>query len=391
MTLSRSYAAVALAAILAVSLGSFAQAPAAKPQQGQKTAPGTPPATNPVPQAPPTGIQTLPMPSTRDAVGPEEVVLTIGTEKITRARFELIKRGLPPQYVGAPQQMGEKGFANSYGMFRGLALLAEREKLEQSSEFKEQLNFLRIELLARLAISTLQMKTQSVTEEEVKAYHAANGAEFQQAQVKAIYVALNPTAQAAPAASPGAPAPKSDPPKSRSDQEARKLALELRQKILAGGDFAALAKAQSDHQASAEKGGELGNIRRNQLPPNLDKVVFSLKPKEVSEPVKEGQGYYIFQVEQYRPVSLDEATATIRSTLQQKKFTDALEVVKKEFPVVLNEKFFVEAQAPAGGGQRPVITGVAPASPGAAGAPAPASGAKPAPASKPEKKEEKKP
>ena len=158
-------------------------------------------------------------------------------------------------------------------------------------------------------------------------------------------------------------------------------------------DFAALAKAQSDHQASAEKGGDLGNIRRNQLPPNLDKAVFSLKPKEVSEPVKEGQGYYIFQVEEYRPVSLDEATATIRSSLQQKKFTDTLELVKKEFPVVLNEKFFVEpqAQAPAGGGQRPVITGVAPALPGAAGAPAPASGAKPAPASKPQKKEEKKP
>ncbi len=390
MTLSRRYAAVALIAILAVSLDSFAQAPAAKPQQGQKTAPGTPPATNPAPQAPPTGIQALPMPSTRDAVGPEEVVLTIGTEKITRARFELIKRGLPPQYVGAPQQMGEKGFANSYGMFRGLALLAEREKLEQSAEFKEQLNFLRIELLARLAISTLQMKTQSVTEEEVEAYYTANGGEFQQAKVKAIYVALNPTAQAQPAASPGATA-KSDPPKNRSDEDARKLALELRQKILAGGDFAALAKAQSDHQASAEKGGDLGNIRRNQLPPNLDKAVFSLKPKEVSAPVKEGQGYYIFQVEEYRPVSLDEATATIRSSLQQKKFTDALEIVKKEFPVVLNEKFFVEAQAPAAGGQRPVITGVAPASPGAAGAPAPASGAKPAPASKPEKKEEKKP
>lgn len=389
MKLSREYVAVALAAALAVIVGAFAQAqaPAAKPQQAPKPAPSAPPAPAQAPQAAPSGIQSLPMPSSRDSVGPEEIVLTIGSEKVTRARFEQIKKGLPPQYAGVPQQMGDKGFANSYAMFRGLAVLAEREKLDQSQEFKEQLSFLRNELLARLAITNLQMKSQSVTEEEVKAYHAANPAEFQQAKVKGIYVALNPLAKTGPgSASLGAGAPKPEPPKSRTEEEAKKLAMELRQQILAGGDFAAIAKANSDHYGSAEKGGDFGAIRRNQLPPSLDKVVFSLKPKEVSEPVKEGQGFYIFQVDELRPVTVDEATATIRSALQQKKFTDALEKVKHEFPVVFNDKFFVEPQAPAaGGGQRPVITGVAPASPGA-GTPAPPAKPTPAPAAKPEKK-----
>ncbi len=390
MTWNRSYGVAALAMTLAVGSGLLAQAPTpppgrGEPEQAPKGAPGRPaPAAKP-PQAAPSGIQTLPLPSGKDSVKPEEVVLTIGLEKITRERFEQIKKGLPPQYSGVPQQMGDKGFATNYATFRSLALVGEREKLDQLPEFKEQLNFLRMELLARLAISEFQNRAQTITDEEVKAYHAAHQAEFQQAKVKGILVALNPPAKpaATPPAAPGTPAPKPETPKARTDGEAKARAEELRKQILAGADFAAVARASSDHQATAEKGGDFGNIRKGQLPANIEKMVFSLKPKEVSEPIKESQGYYIFQVDEVRPVTLDEATATIRSSLQQKKFTDALEKAKVDFPVTMNDRYFAEPQAEqasAPGVSRPVITGVAPAQPGTAGTPAP----------KAEKKDEKK-
>ena len=198
--------------------------------------------------------------------------------------------------------------------------------------------------------------------------------------MKSIFVAFKPQPKPAAVAS----ASEEEAPKPRTEQQALARAEELRQQLLAGADFSALAKAHSDHKESAEKGGDLGTVRKNQLPASLAKVVFSLKPNQISEPVKEGQGYYILQTQEIRAVTLNEAVATIRGTLRQQKFLQAMEQVRKEFPLVLNEKFFgpQATQSPTPGTARPVITGVAPAKPGSVAIPKTA----PAPKPKPEKK-----
>ena len=313
----------------------------------------------------------------------------IGPEKITRARFEQIKQGLPAQYGGLAQKWGDRLFANNYAVFRGLAMIAEGEKLDQTAQFKGQLQFMRIQLLASLAVQRLQAKAQQIRQEELKTYYDADQAEFEQARVKSIFVSFNPKAK--PAAGPSTT--EQETPKTRTEEQALARADELRQQLLAGADFAALAKAHSDHEESAKKGGDLGTVRRNQLPGGLADVVFSLKPDQISEPVKEGQGYYILQAQDIRAVTLDEAAAGIRSTLQQEKFLQAMEQVKQQFPVVMNENFFgpQAAQPAAPGPAQPVITGVAPAGPGAAAAPPSGSPAAPAlsSAGKPEKSEQK--
>lgn len=379
MTFRTKYLAI-LAGAVVLGGGLLAQAPTPPAQPAGPP----PPAAAPAPPQVPTGIQTLPI-SPKDQVKPEEVVLTIGNERITRNQFETIKAGLPPQYAAVPQQMGDKGFAGAYAQFRGLALEGEKQKLDQTREFREQLNFLRTELLARLAVNALSAKSQEISDQEIKAYYDSHTAELQQAKVKGVFVSLNPPAKPAAPAAAGAAA-KAETPKARTDEEAKTRAEELRKQILAGADFATVARENSEHQASAEKGGDLGTLRKGSLPPNLDNVVFALKPKEVSEPVKEGQGYYIFQVDEIRQVTLDEATATIRNTLQQQKMTTALEKVKTDYPVVYNDKYFAEAPGQPGAPARPVITGVAPAQPGAAGVPTPAP--KPAPAPPAAKKPE---
>ena len=393
MHLSRRYVAATWVATGVFAVGLLAQAlvPAGKSEPAAQARPATPsdPAKEPptVPPASPAAPSSKAPPS-EDAVGPDDVVLTIGPEKITRARFEQIKLGLPPQYGGLAQKWGSRLFANNYAAFRGLAMLAEGEKLDQTAQFKGQIQFMRIQLLASLAVQRLQAKAQQISQEELKTYYDEHQAEFEQARVKGIFVAFSP--QAKPAA--GGSAAKQETPKTRTEEQARARAEELRQQLLAGADFAALAKAHSEHKESAKKAGDFGTVRRNQLPGGLSKVVFSLKPDQISEPVKEGQGYYVLQAQDIRAVTLDEAAATIRGTLRQQKFLQAMEQVKQEFPVVMNEKFFGAAQASAlGGSAQPVITGVAPARPGAAAAPPSGSPAAPAlsSAGKPEKSEQK--
>jgi parvulin-like peptidyl-prolyl isomerase len=83
-------------------------------------------------------------------------------------------------------------------------------------------------------------------------------------------------------------------------------------------------------------------VKRGQLPPNIEKTVFSLKVKEVSQPVPEVSGFYIFQLEDLRDTTLAEATPGIRSTLLQQATIGTLDKVKADYPMKFNDDYFVE-------------------------------------------------
>lgn len=85
--------------------------------------------------------------------------------------------------------------------------------------------------------------------------------------------------------------PKEELPKLKTKAE------DLLKQLHSGGDFAALAKKNSEDPGSAEKGGELGPIVRGQTVPNFEKAAFSLKPGELSGIVETEYGYHILQVE----------------------------------------------------------------------------------------------
>ncbi len=75
-----------------------------------------------------------------------------------------------------------------------------------------------------------------------------------------------------------------------------KKANEIYQEALKTSDFAALAKAKSDDQGSAVKGGDLGWFGKGQMVKPFEDAVYGGKVGQILKPVKSQYGYHIIKV-----------------------------------------------------------------------------------------------
>ncbi|MEO8050550.1 MAG: peptidylprolyl isomerase [Acidobacteriota bacterium] len=118
----------------------------------------------------------------------------------------------------------------------------------------------------------------------------------------------------------------------KSDTE-KKAALtkaqDLLKQVKAGGDFAELAKKNSQDPGSAANGGELGFIVRGQTVAPFEKFAFSAKPKEISDLVTTEYGYHIIQAEEKEPARVkpfDEVKDSIADQLKKQGVNDKMQV-----------------------------------------------------------------
>lgn len=89
------------------------------------------------------------------------------------------------------------------------------------------------------------------------------------------------------------------PSKAQKDM-ARNQLLELRSRILAGEDFATLAKKYSDDPGVVSNGGDYGWVGRGVMVPEFEAMAFRLKPNEISMPFESDFGFHIMQLVERR-------------------------------------------------------------------------------------------
>ena len=99
-----------------------------------------------------------------------------------------------------------------------------------------------------------------------------------------------------------------------------------RDELLAGADFATLAKKLSDDPAAKKNGGELGWIERGGTNAELTNAAFGLKNAgDISEPVLSSAGYHLIRLEGRRPARLrpfDEVKDQIMAGLRTRYVSD---------------------------------------------------------------------
>jgi len=89
-----------------------------------------------------------------------------------------------------------------------------------------------------------------------------------------------------------------------------------------GKDFAELAKKFSEDPAARKDGGDLGSFKKGDMQPELEKVIFSLKPGEISELVNTPIGFHIIKLEAKVDGTIkpfDSVKAEIEETIYRKK------------------------------------------------------------------------
>jgi peptidyl-prolyl cis-trans isomerase D len=113
--------------------------------------------------------------------------------------------------------------------------------------------------------------------------------------------------------------------------EEQKVAVKARaESLLArakkGEDFATLAKANSEDQGSAKKGGDLGYNPKGRMVTAFDDAQFALAPGQISDLVLSSFGYHIIKVEAVREgdVPVDEAKREIAQKLYVTQKSDAM-------------------------------------------------------------------
>lgn len=89
-------------------------------------------------------------------------------------------------------------------------------------------------------------------------------------------------------------------PTKKDTLEARQKASLLVQRIRKGEDFAVLAEEFSKDATTAEKGGDLGFLKKGEVLSSLEGVAFSMEPGQTSDPVLTPRGWHVVKVEERR-------------------------------------------------------------------------------------------
>lgn len=90
----------------------------------------------------------------------------------------------------------------------------------------------------------------------------------------------------------------------------------LVEQLRAGGDFAALAKENSQDPGSAVEGGDLGLLSKGMTVPEFETAAFDLELNAISDPVRSPYGLHIIQVTEIQPSKIPEL-AEVREQLRQ--------------------------------------------------------------------------
>ena len=261
----------------------------------------------------------------------DTVVAKVNGEPVTAGEMRRILLGAPSK-VRQQFRSDRREFFRQLAMMRRLVAIAEKEKLLEKSPYKEQFAWVRMNILSQAALNDYSDGI-SISRQDEQDYYASHQDKYTTAKVKVIYI---------PFSSGDSAGKKTDGKKVLSEEEAKAKIEAVRKELDAGADFVELVKKYSEDETSRAKDGDFGSIRRSdKIPEHIRDAIFSLKAGEVSQPVRQPNGFYLFRADEIGVQTLDEVRQTLRPEAKGAKFDAWVRSLQKDMKVTFeNEEFF---------------------------------------------------
>jgi hypothetical protein len=130
-------------------------------------------------------------------------------------------------------------------------------------------------------------------------------------------------------------------------EDAKARAEAVRKELAAGAEIKKVMEDFKGPDVIIEP--EPRKVRRGGMRPDMEKVAFALKDGEVSEPVDVPQALIFFQVTGHSRVDFKAVTPDIEKILRQQKLDAAMEAVKKNTTLWMDEQYFAGPPKPVEG------------------------------------------
>lgn len=235
---------------------------------------------------------------------------------------EAKRRGIQPDYADIQKTLDgyERRYANSeqWKANRAQVLPALTARLEEDS-----------------LVKMLEKAARTVPEPEradVEVYYQTHQDKFtepERLRVSTILLRVDPSA----------------PPEMRT--KAEEAAKVLHKKLVDGGDFAALARENSDDRSSVQ-GGDMGYLHKGMVPPTVQDLLTKMQPGEITEPVHVLEGLTILKLTERVPSKLhtfervqDRAKALLRRDRANAAWENMIADLKKANPAQISDSAFL--------------------------------------------------
>ena len=258
----------------------------------------------------------------------DPVVLTVGSETITRSMFEEIVSSLPAQQQAQLQTPeARRSLAEQVAELKVMAQEAKARKLDQSASVKARIGLQSDQILANAVYQ--QLTAANPDDAALQAYYAAHKGDWDEVKARHILIRMQ-----------GSRVPVREGHKDLTEDEALAKAKEVRAKIVAGAKFEDVAKIESDDTGSGDNGGDLGTFGQGQMIPEFDEVVFKAPLGQITEPVKTAYGYHLILVEERKSKPFGDARAEIEQKIRPELGQKAIEALKTKTTVVYDPAYF---------------------------------------------------
>ena len=268
-------------------------------------------------------------PTTAGSAAGQRVVLTIGEEKITAAEIDNFLQALSPQYRAFYGGPGKRYLPQYIIRMKVLSAEAVKLKLAEQPEVAQNIELARESILTEAARKHIEQGI-SVSDQELRELYQKDKTKSEEVRIRHILIQTdNAPLKSGASGHPALPEP-----------EARQKLEDIRQRILAGADFAQMAKQYSEDTATAASGGDMGVIQPDKVVPPIVNAAHSLEPGQVSEILPTPSGLEIIKVENKRTKPFEEVRPALEKELRQSKAAEVVQHLIENYHLVIDQDFF---------------------------------------------------